>query len=79
MHTTTDRPQRSATLARETVLQSMHTLVLGIMHNIIITLGGVYTLARVEYYAYYVARTPITLVLLLVEYYYSRSMYCMDS
>jgi len=43
----------------------MHTLVLGIMHNIIITLGGVYTLARVEYYAYYVARTPITLVLLL--------------
>ena len=45
----------------------MHTLVLGIMHNIII-----YTLARVEYYAYYVARTPITLVLLLVEYYYSR-------
>ena len=50
----------------------MHTLVLGIMHNIIITLGGVYTLARVEYYAYYVARTPITLVLLLVEYYYSR-------
>ena len=44
----------------------MHTLVLGIMHNIIITLASrVYTLARVEYYAYYVARTPITLVLLL--------------